>query len=104
MRKTDLANEVYQRVGIPKKEAAELVEAVLGTLKGVLRNGESVKIAGFGNFIVRQKKARKGRNPKTGEEIGITPRRVVTFRPSQFFKRHVNLPTGQRSASGGEKA
>lgn len=97
MRKTDLANEVYQRVGIPKKEAAELVEAVLGTLKGVLRNGESVKIAGFGNFIVRQKKARKGRNPKTGEEIGITPRRVVTFRPSQIFKRHMNLPTGQRS-------
>lgn len=97
MRKVDLANEVYQRVGVPKKEAAELVEAVLDTLKAVLRTGESVKIAGFGNFILRHKKARKGRNPKTGEEIGITPRRVITFRPSQIFKRHVNLPTGPRS-------
>ena len=96
MRKTDLANEVYQKVGIPKKEAADLVETILDTLKGVLRSGETVKIAGFGNFIVRQKKARKGRNPKTGEEIGITPRRVVTFRPSQLFKRYVNQPTAPK--------
>jgi integration host factor subunit alpha len=56
----------------------------------VLQKGEAVKIAGFGNFVVRSKRARKGRNPKTGQEIGITPRRVVTFRPSQVFKKFVN--------------
>ncbi len=90
MRKADIANEVYERVGISKKEAAEIIEIVLDMIKGVLQKGETVKIAGFGNFIVRSKRARKGRNPKTGEEIGITPRRVVTFRPSQVFKKYVN--------------
>ncbi len=90
MRKADIANEVYERVGISKKEAAEIIETVLNTIKNVLQKGEMVKIAGFGNFVVRSKRARKGRNPKTGQEIGITPRRVVTFRPSQVFKKFVN--------------
>jgi integration host factor subunit alpha len=90
MRKTDIASELYEKVGISKKEAAEIIEVVLNTIKGVLQQGQSVKIAGFGNFIVRNKRARKGRNPKTGEEIGITPRKVVTFRPSQVFKKYVN--------------
>ena len=90
MRKADIASEIYEQVGISKKEAAEIVEVVLNVIKGVLQQGESVKIAGFGNFIVRNKRARKGRNPKTGEEIGITPRKVVTFRPSQVFKKYVN--------------
>ena len=75
---------------ISKNEAADIVELVLNMLKDVLHKGESVKIAGFGNFVVRSKGARKGRNPRTGEEIGITPRRVVTFRPSQVFKKYVN--------------
>ena len=90
MRKADIANEIYERIGISKKEAADIVETVLSTIKSVLHKGETVKIAGFGNFVVRSKRARKGRNPKTGEEIGITPRRVVTFRPSQVFKKYVN--------------
>lgn len=90
MRKADIANEIYERIGISKKEAADIVETVLSTIKSVLHKGETVKIAGFGNFVVRSKRARKGRNPKTGEEIGITPRRVVTFRPSQVFKKFVN--------------
>lgn len=90
MRKADIANEVYERVGISKKEAAEIIEVVLDSIKSVLQKGETVKIAGFGNFVVRAKRARKGRNPKTGEEIGITPRSVVTFRPSQVFKKFVN--------------
>lgn len=90
MRKADIANGVYERVGISKKEAAEIIEVVLDTIKDMLQKGETVKIAGFGNFVVRSKRARKGRNPKTGEEIGITPRRVVTFRPSQVFKKYVN--------------
>ena len=90
MRKSDIANEIFQQVGIPKNDAADIVELILNMLKSVLQKGESVKIAGFGNFIVRSKGPRKGRNPRTGEEIGITPRRVVTFRPSQVFKKYVN--------------
>ena len=72
------------------RDRADIVELVLNLLKGVLQKGDAVKIAGFGNFVVRSKGARKGRNPRTGEEIGITPRRVVTFRPSQVFKKYVN--------------
>ena len=90
MRKADIAEEIFKQVGIAKKEAGDIVEFVLNMLKSVLQKGESVKIAGFGNFVVRSKGARKGRNPRTGEEIGITPRRVVTFRPSQVFKKYVN--------------
>ncbi|TAK00312.1 MAG: integration host factor subunit alpha [Candidatus Manganitrophaceae bacterium] len=90
MRKADIANEVFEKLGISKKESADILEVILNSIKEVLKKGEIVKIAGFGNFVVRQKRARKGRNPKTGEEIGITPRRVVTFRPSQVFKKFVN--------------
>jgi len=90
MRKADIANEIFTQVGVSKNDAADIVELVLNLLKGVLQKGDAVKIAGFGNFVVRSKGARKGRNPRTGEEIGITPRRVVTFRPSQVFKKYVN--------------
>ena len=90
MRKADIANEVFEKIGVSKKESADILEVILNSIKEVLKKGEVVKIAGFGNFVVRQKRARKGRNPKTGEEIGITPRRVVTFRPSQVFKKFVN--------------
>jgi integration host factor subunit alpha len=90
MRKADIANEIYQKVGVSKKEAADLVEFILDLMKSVLQKGEPIKIAGFGNFVVRHKGPRKGRNPRTGQEIGITPRRVVTFRPSQVFKKYVN--------------
>ncbi|GKS65462.1 MAG: integration host factor subunit alpha [Nitrospira sp.] len=90
MRKADIAEEIFKQVGISKNEASDIVEFVLNLLKSVLQKGDSVKIAGFGNFVVRSKGARKGRNPRTGEEIGITPRRVVTFRPSQVFKKYVN--------------
>lgn len=90
MRKADIANEIFEKVGVSKKEASDIVEFILEMLKSVLQKGESVKIAGFGNFVVRSKGSRKGRNPRTGQEIGITPRRVVTFRPSQVFKKYVN--------------
>jgi integration host factor subunit alpha len=90
MRKADIANEIYEKVGVSKKEAADIVEFVLNLMKNVLHKGESIKIAGFGNFVVRSKGPRKGRNPRTGQEIGSTPRRVVTFRPSQVFKKYVN--------------
>ena len=89
MTKADIVEEVYSRVGFSKKESSEVVETVLETIKRTLENGEMVKIAGFGNFVIRTKGSRKGRNPKTGQEIEITPRKVVTFKPSQVFKEHI---------------
>jgi integration host factor subunit alpha len=89
MTKADLANEVYQNVGISKVEAFDMVELLLNTLKMTLAEGEAIKIAGFGTFLVRKKGARKGRNIKTGEEIPIAPRKVVTFRLSLQFKAMV---------------
>ena len=105
MRKADIANEVCEKIGIPKKDASDILELMLDSIKAVLQKGETVKIAGFGNFVVRHKRARKGRNPKTGEEIGITPRKVVTFRPSQVFKRFVSdSQPGEMSAPPEETA
>ncbi|HEX9592725.1 MAG TPA: integration host factor subunit alpha [bacterium] len=89
MTKADLIELIYERIGFSKKEAAEAVETVLESIKASLENGEVVKIVGFGNFVVRRKLARKGRNPKTGEEVTITPRHVVTFKPSQVLKNAV---------------
>lgn len=88
--KADIVEKVYQKIGFSKKEASELVELVFGTLKDVLENGEKVKISGFGNFVVRGKNERVGRNPQTGEQIKISARRVLTFRPSQVLKAMLN--------------
>jgi len=90
MTKADIVSAVYEKVGLSKKEATDIVETVLDTIKATLKEGETVKIAGFGNFVIRQKGARKGRNPKTGENIEITPRKVVTFKPSMIFKDFVD--------------
>ena len=90
MRKADIAEIITRRQVSQKTDSMEMVEQVLDLIKSMLQQGEVVKIAGFGNFVVRNKGERKGRNPRTGEEIAITPRRVVTFRPSQLFKKYVN--------------
>jgi integration host factor subunit alpha len=84
--KADIIEKVYEKIGFSKKEASELVEMVFGELKGSLCSGSKVKISGFGNFLVREKKSRIGRNPQTGEQITISARRVLTFRPSQVLK------------------
>ncbi|MBU6482899.1 MAG: integration host factor subunit alpha [Nitrospirae bacterium] len=97
--KTDMARRIHQNAGIPEKEAAELLEGILELLKATLKNGESIAIVGFGTFMVRRKGPRPGRNPRTGEELTISARRVVSFRPSQVFKEHVNSP-GQAGESG----
>ena len=89
MTKADIISEVFDKVGLPKQDAEELVEMILGLIKDTLKEGETVKLSGFGNFVVRKKNSRKGRNPKTGQEIEITPRKVVSFRPSMIFKEHV---------------
>ena len=88
--KADIVEKVYDTIGFSKKEASELVELVFNELKGTLQNGEKVKISGFGNFVVRGKSERIGRNPQTGEQIKISARRVLTFRPSQVLKAMLN--------------
>jgi integration host factor subunit alpha len=90
MTKADIIEGVYEKVGFSKKESAEIVELVFDTLKETLERGDKIKISGFGNFQVRQKNARVGRNPQTGKEIEISARRVLTFRPSQVLKLALN--------------
>ena len=85
----DLSEAVFREVGLSRNESADLVETVLNLMSNALIRGEQVKISSFGTFSVRDKKARIGRNPKTGEEVPITPRRVLTFRPSHLMKERV---------------
>jgi len=86
MTKADIARIVYQRHGgISNREAARLVEIIFEQIKSTLGGGEKVQITGFGTFLVRQKRQRRGRNPQTGEEMLIKPRRSVVFRPSKLF-------------------
>ena len=86
----DLSEAVYQEVGLSRNESAELVESVLSEVSGALVRGEMVKISSFGSFAVRQKGKRIGRNPKTGEEVPILPRRVLVFRASHVLKNRIN--------------
>jgi len=88
--KAEIVEHIYERVGFSKKESAELVERVFDIIKDTLARGEKVKISGFGNFVVREKNARKGRNPQTGEEIRLDARRVLTFKPSLVLKTVLN--------------
>jgi integration host factor subunit alpha len=85
----DLSEAVFREVGLSRNESAQLVESVLGHMSDALARGETVKISSFGTFSVRDKAARIGRNPKTGEEVPILPRRVMTFRPSHLMKERV---------------
>lgn len=90
MTKADIVEALYEKVGFSKKEAADLVELVFDTIKNTLSQGQKIKISGFGNFVVREKRSRVGRNPQTGESIEIGARRVLTFRPSQVLRAEVN--------------
>ena len=91
MTKAEIIDCVYEKVGgFSKKESAEVAEAVFDIMKDVLARGDKVKISGFGNFVVREKKRRIGRNPQTGEPIPISARRVLTFKPSQVLKNALN--------------
>ena len=93
MTKSDIVQEVCERVGAySKKEAADLVDAALRIMKNSLERAEGVKISGFGNFAVREKNPRPGRNPKTGESLTIEARRVLVFRPSNNLKNALNEP------------
>ena len=90
MTKADIVERIYEKVGFSKKEATEVVESIFEIVKRCLERGQKVKISGFGNFVVRDKNARVGRNPQTGEEITISARRVLTFKPSQVLKNVLN--------------
>ncbi len=91
MTKADIIETVYEKVGgFSKKEAADVVESVFDAIKETLEKGEKIKISGFGNFLVREKKERVGRNPQTGDKITIRARRVLTFKPSQVLKNALN--------------
>jgi len=88
--RAQLSESVYQEVGLSRNESADLLEMVLGEIASALTRGESVKISSFGSFSIRSKGQRVGRNPKTGEEVPILPRRVLVFRPSQLLKSRIN--------------
>jgi integration host factor subunit alpha len=90
MTKADLIEEVYLKTGFSKKESADIVEMVFDLMKMTLEGGEKIKLAGFGNFVVKQKATRKGRNPQTGDEIEISSRKILTFKPSQVLKAAIN--------------
>ena len=87
--RAELSESIHKNVGLSRNDSSDLLEMVLNEISTSLSNGESVKIASFGSFSVRQKKERLGRNPKTGEEVPITPRKVLTFRPSQMLRAKV---------------
>lgn len=88
--RAQLGEAVYQEVGLSRNESAELLESVLDYVSEALTKGDSVKISSFGSFSVRQKSQRIGRNPKTGKEVPILPRKVLVFRPSQVLKTEIN--------------
>lgn len=91
-----MAESLFNELGLNKREARELVDSFFEDLRSALASGEQVKLSGFGNFDLRDKNQRPGRNPKTGEEIPITARRVVTFRPGQKLKARVEAYAGTR--------
>ncbi len=94
--KASMAESLFNELGLNKREARELVDSFFEDLRSALATGEQVKLSGFGNFDLRDKNQRPGRNPKTGEEIPITARRVVTFRPGQKLKARVEVYAGSR--------
>ncbi len=100
--RADLAEALVEKVGLPRNESQELVELVLGEISNALANGESVKLSSFGSFGIREKGERVGRNPKTGEEVPITPRRVLVFRPSNIMKERINAGLSQSGRSAAE--
>jgi integration host factor subunit alpha len=92
--KAEMAEHLFDELGLNKREAKDIVEMFFEEIRAALERGEQVKLSGFGNFDLREKKERPGRNPKTGEEIPITARRVVTFRPGQKLKSRVEAYAG----------
>lgn len=105
MTKADIVQAVYTKLGgFSKKEAADLVDQVFDSMKETLGRGEKIKISGFGNFVLRDKRQRQGRNPQTGEPIVITARRVLNFKASQLLKQALNEGASDQPWAGGQAA
>lgn len=103
MTKADIVRIIGEKIGFPAEKSAQMVDQLLATLKETLESGENIKISGFGNFNVRTKLPRKGRNPKTGEELMISGRTVVTFRPSALLRKALNENHGSEDQSRNEE-
>jgi len=101
--RADLCEAVYQKVGLSRTESSALVELVLLEITNCLERGETVKLSSFGSFVVRKKGQRIGRNPKTGKEVPISPRRVMVFKPSAILKQRINGSAGGQHSPGGEE-
>jgi integration host factor subunit alpha len=99
MTKADIVEGVFQKVGYSKKDVAAVIEEVFECIKTELEKGGKIKISGFGNFNVREKRARRGRNPQTGSEIIIEERRVMTFKASQLLKKAINEQTAAKTVA-----
>ena len=99
--RADLAEAVVRKVGLPRNESQDLVELILSEISVSLAAGESVKLSSFGSFGIRQKGERVGRNPKTGEEVPITPRRVLVFKPSNVMKERINAGVKRKGPAEG---
>jgi integration host factor subunit alpha len=94
MVKIDIADRVCEKVDLPKKDVAKIVETVFDIIKETLQREDKILVSGFGNFVIRNKRARRGRNPQTGGDIEISPRRILTFKPSEVLKASLNHPQG----------
>ena len=90
MTKVDIIENIYEKVGFSKKEVSKIVESVFDIIKETLQHEDKIKISGFGNFVARNKRVRRGRNPQTGEPMEISSRRILTFKPSQVLKASLN--------------
>jgi integration host factor subunit alpha len=90
MTKIDIVGSICEKVGFSKKEVAKIVETVFDIIKETLQREDKILVSGFGNFFIRNKRARRGRNPQTGDSIEITPRRILTFKPSPLLKARLN--------------
>ncbi len=90
MTKVDIVENIYEKVGFSKKEVAKIVEYIFDIIKETLIKEDKIKISGFGNFVIRKKRSRRGRNPQTGNDIEISARRILTFKPSQVLKGDLN--------------
>jgi len=95
MVKIDIVEEICEKVGFTNEEAAKIVETIFDIIKETLQHENKILVSGFGNFVIRNKRARRGRNPKTGGDIEITPRRILTFKPSAALKASINHPGNQ---------
>jgi integration host factor subunit alpha len=95
MTKIDIVDNIYEKVGFSKKEVAKIVEMVFDIIKETLQREDKIVVSGFGDFVIRNKRARRGRNPQTGDGMEISSRRVLTFRPSPVLKASLNRPGNQ---------